>query len=134
MLNLFIQLSISGVRYSGVRTFYICFLPFDACAILSSRFLTGAESLDTSLTLRAVLIDNQRAKAVILAKKKGWDSIRIGGIAHLREMDDCIRRTVNVTRCQMREAELMGANLDVGNIDWSEYKEVDEEKHGGPSV
>lgn len=40
---------------------------------------------------------------------------------------------IGVSRCAIDEANLMGANLDVGNIDWIEYKEVEEEKSGSES-
>lgn len=40
---------------------------------------------------------------------------------------------VGVSRCAIGEANLLGANLDVGNIDWIEYKEAEEEKFGSGS-
>jgi hypothetical protein len=43
------------------------------------------------------------------------------------------KRVVGVCRCGVGEADLMGANLDVGNIDWIEYKEAEQEKFGGDS-
>lgn len=33
---------------------------------------------------------------------------------------------IGVSRCATSEADLMGANLDVGNIGWIEYKEAEE--------
>jgi hypothetical protein len=42
-------------------------------------------------------------------------------------------QVVGVSRCAIREADVMGANLDVGNIDWIEYKEAEEEKFGSES-
>ncbi|KAK6002940.1 hypothetical protein QM012_000785 [Aureobasidium pullulans] len=40
---------------------------------------------------------------------------------------------VGVSRCAIHEADLMGANLDVDNIDCIEYKEAEEEKFGSES-
>ncbi|CAD0100763.1 unnamed protein product, partial [Aureobasidium mustum] len=40
---------------------------------------------------------------------------------------------VGVSRCGIDEADLMGANLDVGDISWIEYKEAEEERFGSES-
>jgi len=40
---------------------------------------------------------------------------------------------VGVNRCAIGEADLVGANLDVGNIDWIAYKEAEEERFGSES-
>lgn len=46
---------------------------------------------------------------------------------------DEARRVIGVSRCSINQATLAGANLDIGNMTWNDYKESEHEKFGGES-
>lgn len=66
----------------------------------------------------------------VVFEKKSSDSVLV---VYLKAPGADGEFTVGVSRCVIGEANLMSANLDVGNIDWIEYKEAEEEKFGAES-
>ena len=46
---------------------------------------------------------------------------------------DDARRVIGVSRCSINQATLAGANLDIGNMTWNDYKESEHERFGGES-
>ncbi|THZ34048.1 hypothetical protein D6C88_10497 [Aureobasidium pullulans] len=66
----------------------------------------------------------------IAVEKESSDSVLV---VYLKAPGADGHHVVGVNRCAMWEADLVGANLDVGNIDWIEYKEAEEEKFGSES-
>ncbi|THX11011.1 hypothetical protein D6D13_05017 [Aureobasidium pullulans] len=66
----------------------------------------------------------------IAVEKASSDSVLV---VYLKAPGADGHHVVGVSRCAIGEADLVGANLDVGNIDWIEYKEAEEEKFGSES-
>ena len=66
----------------------------------------------------------------IAVEKASSDSVLV---VYLKAPGADGHHVVGVNRCAIGEADLVGANLDVGNIDWIEYKEAEEEKLGSES-
>ena len=66
----------------------------------------------------------------IAVEKESSDSVLV---VYLKAPGADGHHVVGVNRCAIGEADLVGPNLDVGNIDWIEYKEAEEEKFGSES-
>ncbi|THY02193.1 hypothetical protein D6D01_10311 [Aureobasidium pullulans] len=93
--------------------------------------MTSTTELENTLPLKAPTPAHPQ-----IGPKKGIEYLASSDsvlVVYLKAPGADGHHVIGVSRCAIKEADLMGANLDVGNIDWIEYKEAEEEKFGSES-